>query len=238
MPTTWPTLPRRVPQRVMTRHATTSSDDIHSPLKTDVIIPARDEAATIYDVVREFAQHDYICCVNVVIDMDDLGDTVKQLPTTYPNVYVRMPPLNGKGQLLQHALDYVGTERVIFCDSDLSGLNAHHIDYLTQNNRDGMIVGVPDYPTDLSDTEPHDVRAINAWPYVSGERSLPTSWARNAGPLHGYLVETQLNNYARKWLRPIWYERLEGVKAPWRMTARRIWEMERDRKWGKEHGIL
>lgn len=209
-------------------------------MKTDVIIPARDEAGTIYEVVRQFAHHDYICCVNVVIDSDDLGDTVKELPTTYPNVYVRMPPLNGKGQLITHALDYVSTERVILCDSDITGLSAQHIDILTQNNRAGMIVGVPDYPNypDLVDNDPADIRAINAWPFVSGERSLPTHILRKAAPYRGYLLETQINKAARSNELPVWYERLNGLKSPWRMTSRRLWEMERDRKWGKENGVI
>lgn len=231
-------LPRRVPRRVMTRHATTSSDLPHSPMKTDVIIPARDEANTIYDVARTFAEHDYVCCVNVVIDSDDLGDTVTQLPTTYPNIFVRMPPIHGKGQIIRHALDYVGTERVVFCDSDLSGLNSQHVDILTQNNRNGIIVGVPDYPDgDLVDSEPGDIRAINSWPFVSGQRSMPTSFVRRI-PLHGYLTEVQINQAAQRAEMPMWYERLNGLKSPWRMTSRRLWEMERDRRWGKEHGIL
>lgn len=206
-------------------------------MKTDVIIPARDEKDTIYEVVREFAQHDYICCVNVVIDSDDLGETVTMLPTTYPNVFVRMPPLHGKGQLITHAMDYVATERVILCDSDLSGLNSQHIDFLAQNNRPGIIVGVPDYPTELDPTNVQDIKAINAWPYVSGERSVPT-WLIRGMKLHGYLTETQINKEAAKFAMPIWYERMNGVKSPWRMTSRRLWEMERDRVWGKENGIL
>lgn len=207
-------------------------------MKTDVIIPARDEAATIYEVVRQFAMHDYVCCVNVVIDSDDLGDTVRELPTTYPNVFVKMPPLHGKGQLITHALDYIATDRVILCDSDLSGLTAAHIDFLVQNNRPGMIVGVPDYPTELVANDPHDIRAINSWPYVSGERSLPTHILRKYAPYYGYLLETQLNTAARKSELPVWYERLNGLKSPWRMTSRRLWEMERDRQFGKEKGIL
>lgn len=209
-------------------------------MKTDVIIPARDEAETIYGVVREFAMHDYVCCVNVVIDSDDLGDTVKELPTTYPNVYVRMPPLHGKGQLITHALDYIATDRVILCDSDLSGLTAQHIDMLAQNNRPGMIVGIPDYPgvPDLIPQDPADIRAINSWPFVSGERSLPTHILRKAGPYYGYLLETQINKAAKENELPVWYERLNGLKSPWRMTSRRLWEMEHDRQIGREKGIL
>lgn len=208
-------------------------------MKLDVIIPARDESDTIYDVARAFCDHPDICCVNVVIDSDDLGDTVQNLPLSYDKLHVRMPPLRGKGQLITHALDYVATDRVILCDSDLKNLQAHHIDFLTQNNRPGIIIGVPDYPgdMDLDPTKGKDIKAINSWPWVSGERSLPTALIRGV-ELHGYLVEVQINKLAQLAGLPVWHERLNGLKSPWRMTARRLWEMERDREWGRKKGIL
>lgn len=200
----------------------------------DVVIPARNEAETVAPIVTEFMSHPDICCVNVVIDADTNDGTAAMIPK-HPNVHVRMPPLSGKGQLMAHGLDYVATERVLFCDADLTGLESYHIYPLTKPECIGMILGIPDYP-DLEEVN-NDVRVINSWPFVTGQRSMPASIARKP-ELHGYLADVQLNKAIGAAGLPVYMERLYGLTAPWRMTAKRRWEMERDRKWGKEKGIL
>jgi hypothetical protein len=57
-------------------------------------------------------------------------------------------------------------------------------------------------------------------------------------PLHGYLMETQINQAAVAHQMPIVYERLHGLVSPYNITPKRRAEMERDRAYGIEKGIL
>lgn len=196
----------------------------------DVVIPARNEELTIGPIVRAFAFCPGIRNVYVMADActDDTpinaalngADTVCQFEW------------NSKGQAVQHAIEkHVKTERVFLCDGDLTGLTQAHIRMLLECESVGMAVGVPVIP------ENYPTNRLWAWPWVSGERVIPTRLVRPMR-LEGYLMETQINSAARHASLPLKFEWLKGCKADYNMSATRLADMERDLALGRRLGIL
>lgn len=205
----------------------------------DVVIPARNEELTIGKIVKTFKTHSEIGQVIVVID-DDTKDETSEVALSN-GAYI-MYGTRGKGQNVTIGLKHITTEYVILCDADISGLTSDHIHALIQN--DGRIpdqvIGVPDFPARdvvrskaVQDKPEWLEGIIRSWPWVSGERVVKTELIVRI-PLHGYLMETQIN--AR--IPNTTFRRLEGVYSAFKMTERRLAEMERDRTWGKENGWL
>lgn len=207
----------------------------------DVIIPARNEAAKIEPILMEFATHPLISQVIVSIDADTTDNTHEIAERWATRIYTAGSTNRGKGQCVQNALYLVRTPRVIFCDADLDGLTHDHISHLTHPS-DGMVVGVPDWPTkaelDATGQPRKWARRLRlSWHLVSGQRSVPTEIAR-ATELHGYLMETQLNNAVVNAGLYIDFCGLLGLHSPFILSDQRLSEMERDREWGIQHGII
>lgn len=204
----------------------------------DVVIPTRNEDATIRPIVEVFIEHPAIRTVIVGIDEDTTDDTMTTAIGSWlgePRRLVIIFGGRGKGQVVKKCLQVVETPHVIFCDGDITGLSSDHIDLLIAdavfNDKETMTVGVPDipanYPTDR----------VWAWPWVSGERCVPTKLVRPL-ELHGYLMETQINSAARHANFAVNFQWLVGLTSPYNLSEQRIAEMQRDAAWGKEHGIL
>jgi hypothetical protein len=205
---------------------------------TTVIIPARNEEVRIGAIVRTFAEHPETARqVFVGLDADTVDSTAGQVWANGGCAF--HTDQRGKGQVVNAALTTIASslkisKRIILCDADYSGLTAEHISRILEpRTRDGMIIGVPDYP-DI-DVPAH---VINAWHRVSGFRCLP--WTMIPHDAHGYLLETQLNLIAVRRRLPILSLFMPGLKAPftWPFTDRRLRELQRDQTWGKTHGIL
>lgn len=201
----------------------------------DVVIPARNEEATIAAIIDKLRQHPNIGQIHVAIDPDTTDHTEFVASTLDAHIVYSLEP--GKGQTVTAALKCVDTERVMFCDADIYGLTHHHITQLTSPYYNEMIIGVPDFPPFPDIVDKAVPTIIWAWPWVSGQRTMPTYIAREP-QLHGYLMETQLNHANHEYRNGVRLERLEGLKSPFDMNDKRIAERERDHRYGIEHGIL
>jgi glycosyltransferase involved in cell wall biosynthesis len=197
-------------------------------MPSDVIIPARNEETTIGAIVELFAYHPLIN--QVIVVCDSCTDDTQLTAIFHGAEKVLSGGFGGKGQAVSYALQWVTTERVIFCDADITGLRKVHVTQLA-TYYEGMVIGVPDFPRNLA------LHRQWSWPWVSGQRAIPTALVKPL-ELHGYLMETQINAAARDASLPLSFESLKGVIAPYEMTEQRLDDMTRDAIWGKEHGIL
>lgn len=198
----------------------------------DVIIPAKGTHETIGDVVSAFKNHPAIGKVIVVSNPPDLR--IMQALVKFSGVYVLYSSAIGKGQAISRGLQVVTTPHVILCDSDVTGLSYDHISLMILDaiiDKDSLLIGVPDIPENLPE------RRLWAFPWVSGERCIPTRLIRPLR-LHGYLTETQINLAAHHAKFPVRFEPLYGLKSPYRMSDERLAAMAKDAEWGREHGIL
>jgi glycosyltransferase involved in cell wall biosynthesis len=205
----------------------------------DVIIPARDEEDTILSIVWKFVEHPAIHDIIVVIDPETTDLTASRIRSEFfkdSGVNLLYSTKPGKGQCVKQALSAVHTDVVILCDADLQGFTCDHVDRLTGSRgitetRLEQTILVPVFPENVP------LHVINAWPWVSGQRRVPV-WAIRELNLHGYLMEVQINNNMKRLGLGTRFLLDSTLISPLRMTAKRVIEMERDRKWGKEHGIL
>lgn len=199
--------------------------------RVDVVIPARNTEETIGAVVMQFIQHPAIGRVIVVVDADTTDDTAL---AAWAADKILLSRTRGKGQCVTYGLKFVTSDWVAFCDSDVTGLTQAHISMLITDATigfDRMTIGVPDVPSN------YPASHLWAWSWVSGQRCLPMKYVRPL-TLHGYLMETQINQAARETLLPLNFEWLVGLKSEYAMTERRLKEMDRDAAWGRAHGLL
>lgn len=199
----------------------------------DVVIPARNCALTIADVVRPFHTHPAIGRVIVVSNPPDITTNVI-LKEFDGGVIIVNTMADGKGQAVKTGLEFVQTNHVVLCDADIIGLTEDHVGLLISDavlEEDSMLVGVCEPP----DTLPE--RRLWSWPWVSGQRCVPTKLLSPLR-LHGYLMETQINFASSHANYPVRFERLKGCFSPYKMTEERIAAMERDALWGKRFGLL
>lgn len=203
--------------------------------EVDVVIPARNCALTLPDVVRPFLTHPAIGRVIVVSNPPDLmHHAVLREFDGAGNLCVVNASCNGKGQAVKIGLEQVRTRHVVLCDADILNLTVDHIGLMIGDavlEEDSMVVGVCEPP----DTLPE--RRLWSWPWVSGERCVPTKLLYPLR-LHGYLMETQINLASHHANYPVRFERLIGAISPYRMTEERIAAMEGDADWGRRHGLL
>jgi glycosyltransferase involved in cell wall biosynthesis len=207
----------------------------------DVIIPCLNEEATIGPIVSTFRHHPAIQHIVVVVDdrtTDKTADAALNYGLGTDTAVLYGPMDGGKGENIQRGLRYVTTERVILCDGDLSGFMPEHIDTLTRG-LSPFVIGVPDFPyQEVLDQKPLWVpEAIKAYPWVSGERVMLTKILRRI-ELHGYLAEVQINDVHKALGIEPDFRFLQGLYSPFRMGPERREAMERDRAWGKVHGVL
>lgn len=200
----------------------------------DVIIPARNEEITIGDILTAFMPALRINSIFVVIDPDTADATeeaAKGILKDRDNAHVIHSPEAGKGQCVRYALKYVDTDRVMFCDADYLGLTRFHVERMTVEYG-GVMIGVPRMPSNLPP------RSYPHWPWVSGFRTVPMMILKDLD-LHGYLMETQINHAAYDYnISPTWLHYMRDLYSPYRMSDKRIREMERDREWGLKNGVL
>lgn len=203
----------------------------------DVVLPARNEADTIGQVINVLLLHPAIGKVIVAVDGQTTDETAQIALTCIDDFRIGwvIPDAGvGKGQCVRRGLEEVSTKHVLFCDTDITGLTVDHVSLLLSNaimDEPFLTIGVPDIPKN------YPTKRLFAWPWVSGERCVPTALVRPLY-LHGYLMETQINAAAKHAGYPVHFEWLKGVQASYYMSERRIHEMSRDAEWGKEHGIL
>lgn len=197
--------------------------------KTDVVIPARNEADTIGGVVGAMVMNPHIGNIIVVSNKSD--DGTQEAAMRAGAIVLEQNKETGKGQTLKVGLDYVETDRVLLFDADLRGPIAEYITALIDPVRAGMIVGVTDFPP----VSPVPWRVpIPIFRQVSGQRSLPT-WIPRKLDLHGYAVEVQINRAVAQEGLTVKYVNMRGVQGKVRQNRKRMAELRRDQRWIKEH---
>jgi glycosyltransferase involved in cell wall biosynthesis len=195
--------------------------------KTDVIIPARNEAKTIGPIVETLADNPNVG--QIIVCCDSCDDDTDMYALMHGAHHALISKWGGKGQAVMAGLDLVATDYVMFCDADYTGLTQEHIDAVLCHCP-GMVVGIPDIPPEYPE------HRLWAWPWCSGIRAVPTVLTLPL-ILHGYLMETQLNLAAKHAQIGVRFAWLHGLKSPWNMSEERIAAMQADYEWGKEHGV-
>jgi glycosyltransferase involved in cell wall biosynthesis len=194
----------------------------------DVIIPARNEAATIENVVSTFLQVPEIG--HVIVVTNGCHDRTGEIAHAAGACHMHSPVI-GKGQAIAVGLQHVGTRRIILCDGDLTGLTVRHVEYFALGfpSPKRMYIGVPDFTQNTPWAKPGDL-----FSRLSGIRALPTTVLRElaaADLLFGYTVEVILNRYAAINRMPVDRILLPGVKGTPRYGRERKWQMIADREW-------
>lgn len=195
-------------------------------VKTDVVIPARNEESTIGDIVTAFRSHRRIGKIIVAIDADTTDDTYGRAYKA--GAFTIQALCAGKGQVASFGLSYVQTRQVIFSDADYWGMTREHVNKLLwAPHLELNLIGVPDVPKNYPDAQAW------AWPWVSGLRRIPTEVARSV-LLHGYTMEVVLNAAAMDAGLPTLHHRMWGLESPYEMTDQRKAERDRDLRWLQE----
>lgn len=203
----------------------------------DVVIPARNEVATIKPIVETFRAHPFIRRIVVCVDWDT-ADNTALMARSPASLVIHDSSMKGKGQCVDAGLTYVETDQVIFSDADYRGLCLTHIDRLViGHSRADMVIGIPDFPKLDKIPQQFRGRIEYAWPWTSGIRVVDTDIVRRL-QLTGYLMETQINKAIHDAGKVVKFIRLPGLVSPFNMTPQRLAEMERDRSIGQQKGIL
>ena len=171
-----------------------------------VIIPAHNEAARLGPVLQAVVT---AAVGPVVVVADACTDGTEQVAAGYAQV---VPSLGKtKGTAMALGLAQVATRTVLFIDADLAGLAPEHVAYLASGPpAGGMLVGVRGTVGKVK--VPGLVVAL---PSISGERRLPTAFARTI-PLAGagWQAETRINVAVARAGLPHRQVVLKGVSNP------------------------
>lgn len=158
-------------------------------MKVAAVIPARDEAATVGDVV-EAARDASLVDEVVVVDNGSTDDTASV--ALGHGAHVVHAPAGGKGEAMRAGVNATEAEIIVFLDADLVGLTRGAVDWLVKEVRDGdaaMACG-------LFDRGPRwNPLFLKALPVLTGQRALHRSLFDQLGPqdIRGYRVEAALN---------------------------------------------
>jgi glycosyltransferase involved in cell wall biosynthesis len=208
-------------------------------MTNDIVIPARNEAETIAPVMAAWLNHPNTGRVIVVIDPETTDRTfsmVRWISFAHPHprnsVIILKGTDPGKGQCVNQGVAEVTTERVIFCDADITGLGRKHINALTTPTvSNDQIILVP------GSDQPLTGNAAASWPWVSGERNVPT-WVARKLTFHGYLMEVQINRAMTAIGAQTRFVSAPDVIARYDLNPQRLAEMARDRRWAVERGLF
>ncbi|HEX9969179.1 MAG TPA: glycosyltransferase [Acidimicrobiales bacterium] len=197
----------------------------------DIVIPARDEARTVADVVLACGRCAYARDV-IVVDDGSTDDTGARAAAAGARV-VRRSPGGSKAHAMAAGVAASDAEAVLFVDADLLGLRSHHLDDICKPFVEGravMSIGTFDYGV----LNPLVLR----FPPTTGERVVPR-WVFDAIPpasLDGYTIEVMINEVIAEGRLPTTARVMRGVThrtkrekfgpvEGWRRTWRMFWQL-------------
>lgn len=174
-----------------------------------VIIPAKNEAARIGNVLRAAARARL--ADEVIVVSDGSVDDTARIARLFQGVRVVELPRNiGKGGAMCAGVKATNADVIAFVDADLQGLRAEHIDAIIRPILDGacdMCIGVFRGGKFLSTS------AQRVAPYISGQRAMRRRIFEGV-PYIGEMrmgVEVALNTYAKRSKAKITRVPLRGV---------------------------
>jgi glycosyltransferase involved in cell wall biosynthesis len=198
----------------------------------DVVMPARNEEATVAANVEAAARCRYVRDV-VVVDDGSTDDTAAAARAAGAHVLVRAGSSGSKAHAMADGVRASGADAILFVDADCTGLTAAHLDAIAEPfvaGRAAMSLGLFDYG-------PVWNPLIRRWPPLTGERVIPR-WVFESIPEHkldGYTIELRINEVIAEGRLPTVARTMRGVshltkrdKLGTLEGMRRTWWMYRD----------
>jgi glycosyltransferase involved in cell wall biosynthesis len=194
----------------------------------DAVIPARDEAATVGDVVAAAKGCAYVREI-IVVDDGSSDDTAARAAAAGAKV-VSVSPGGSKAAAMEAGVEASDAGAVLFVDADLTGLTSAHLDDVCRPFAEGratMSLGTFDYG-------PVWNWLVLRLPPTTGERVVPR-WVFEAVPPHkrrGYTIEVMINEVIAEGHLPTTARVMRGVfhrtkrqKFGWFRGTLRTWRM-------------
>jgi glycosyltransferase involved in cell wall biosynthesis len=168
---------------------------------TAVVVPARNEAATIGNVLAAIAAASGVSQIIVADDGSD--DETAEIASRYAEV-VALGAAD-KGSAMSAGLSRVTDALTLFLDADLVGLRSEHVSALAQlPPLGGQLVGITD-----------SLFPLTGLPPISGQRRLPSDFLRKLNLRgSGYRVELSLDAAVGREGLPWRHLALHGVRDP------------------------
>ena len=161
-------------------------------VKVAAIVPAYNEEQTIADVVRVLYASSLVD--EVIVVSDGSSDRTHERAQAAGARAIQLPKKGGKGEAMMHGVALTDAPILLFCDADLIGLTALHVEALLFPVLAGdrmMNVGLRDKGL---------LTALTAHlPLIGGERAMSRQVFEGTPPkfLRGFAVESALNYFCR-----------------------------------------
>ncbi|MDP8937664.1 MAG: glycosyltransferase [Actinomycetota bacterium] len=185
------------------------------------VVPARNEEATVADVVRAARE---ARLVDEVIVVDNASSDGTARAASGQGARVVTEPVPGKGEAMHAGVAATDAEIIVFLDADLVGLRPEHVDALVEAVLDGagMACGLFDRGPVLNPV------FVHLLPVLTGERSLRRELFEAVTPdfVHGYRIEAALNSLAAE----------RGLRVV-NFVCPGLWHRPKERKLGPVHGF-
>lgn len=185
------------------------------------IVAAFNEESTIGPIVKALAESGRFREVIVISD----GSTDRTAEIARMNgasLVHQLPWKHGKGSALMHGVAHTDAEILFFCDADLIGFSAEHIDRVLNpvlNGKLAMCVGLRDRGGFIMKLSAH-------LPLIGGERAMRRHVFEDIPDkyLHGFMVESALNYYCRSRKLPYGTVELPGLGIRRKMQKVGFWK--------------
>jgi len=173
----------------------------------DCLVPARNEALTVAEVVEACRGCSYVREV-IVIDDGSTDDTAERAAAAGAKVIRRIEG-GSKAHAMKAGVDATDADAVLFVDADCTGITAVHLDQICKPFVEGravMSIGAFDYG-------PFWNPMVLRWPPLSGERVIPRWVFDSIGDdkLDGYTIEVRINEVIAEHHLPTTVRTMKGV---------------------------